>query len=47
MKFSSIVTAIVSSAIAVSSTPIHKREIGGVRPPLPSALSLTISHDIS
>ncbi|ETS01395.1 hypothetical protein M419DRAFT_123486 [Trichoderma reesei RUT C-30] len=30
MKFSSIVTAIVSSAIAVSSTPIHKREIGGV-----------------
>lgn len=41
MKFSSIITAIVSSAVAVSSTPIHKREIGGVRPHSLPYLSLT------
>ncbi|UKZ51568.1 hypothetical protein TrVGV298_005328 [Trichoderma virens] len=30
MKFTTIVAAAVSSAIAVSGTPIEKREIGGV-----------------
>ncbi|RFU76329.1 hypothetical protein TARUN_5917 [Trichoderma arundinaceum] len=30
MKFTTILTAAVSSAIAVSGTPIHRRELGGV-----------------
>lgn len=46
MKFTTIVTAAVSSAIAVSGTPIHKREIGGVCL-LPPLLSLASSPFLS
>lgn len=47
MKFTTIVTAAVSSAIAVSGTPIHKREIGGVRLPLPFPLPCIFSLFLS
>jgi hypothetical protein len=44
MKFSTIVAAAVSSAIAVSGSPIEKRQVGGVCLSPLLLLSLTLSN---